>query len=255
MPMNNVDTLVKTTPTTTPSSFEGVVNQLRYWGMSNPTGSGRVEPELQSKMGRYGLQAVQNLASLQRRAAELQSGYNQAVNSIQAGASQDQIDLQRDEFNMKKDASSEDLLSIGGKILTSTIQLGKATRFVASEVGAHGLANFLDKVPFIGRTKAARNAEELQKKMLESYKNKDLQEAESYAAVLNMWGDFLKVWGNRRTKMFQEGFTEDQVNEQIPIADLNLHFDRALNNFDTLFNDKGIGLDWADDGSFKPSRF
>ena len=230
MPLNNLKDHLKTSPTTAPPSMSGVRHQLRFWGMGSATGNARQVPELQSKMGRYALSSAQHMSQLQKRAAELQLGVQQADSIVKAGAMEDQSNLNHQQLEIQQDAAEEDLLGQASRAVAGTVAVGQALRVTTSALGMESITAFLDKIPLVGKTKELRKVEELEAEMMEAYRQQDFKRAESYAKTVELIGDATKTMNSLRGKL-EKWFTPEVIDSMLPDAGLTQEFDRISTEY------------------------
>lgn len=236
MPLTNLADHLKTTPTQAPPSLGAVRSQLRFWGMGNASSSGASLPDLQSRMGKYSLDATTHLAQLQRRASEMQIGAETAVQAVEAGKAEDASTIQSRQLDFQESQQEEDILGLASRATAGLIGMGKAARVVSSAVGLEGVQKFLEKMPLIGKSKNVRQAEKLQNEILEAYEQKDVNEIARLSEELEWKMDFIVEAGNLKKK-FAETMDPEYVEMLLGSTQLTKEYEQINQRLNNLLRE------------------
>lgn len=209
MPLNDRETVVKTSGYITPSSMSGVINQQRYW---NPgTGAGQVDPTAPDVRNDFRTAAIKTnskFAELNRRIIELNLQGQRDLLAMQEQQQRDVSSMNWQRFDKQNERTVVDQIGRGVAAYQAVGDLAFDIANKSSKKDEYGnvtkmskVAGAIAKLPLIGPTKSSNTANALMGKLKAAIKSSNQMMMETTIQQIDDINSVYRLTNNLRTEV------------------------------------------------------
>lgn len=227
MPLSDHEDVVRSAPYAAPPSRLGVINQSRFW---NPgVGMGSINPsdvESRGQMFNNMTKVKSHMARLEARAAELQINQQRDLLALKEEQMRESSEIENRKIDMATEETLLDQVSRGAAGLKA---VGRAVSNLGTKIGDKGeeeykegllgsVAEAVDKLPLVGKTKDSVVANKVFNDFIESGKRRDKIMQVTVRNQIDMMSDLVRTVNELKTAVSDQ-LGADEIDQIFSGAD------------------------------------